>query len=145
MKLSELLDALASAPDYDRIASTLTEKPIPEDREELARSFDVAFRLGSLTPAGAQSLLSALTRVEVSSAPPDSEEIRALTAEVARLERELQPPKLGDDESIIAAATKRTLVSERLSKLAELESVTARVSKLERSAKSINALAKEQA
>lgn len=145
MNLSELLDALEAAPDYDLVARTLTGKPVHEDRGELIRAFDIAFRLGSLTPAGAQSLLSALTGLEVSSAPPDSEELRTLTAEIARLERELEPPKPDDDESIIAVATERKLASERGRKLAELDSATARVSKLERSARSIKTLSKELA
>lgn len=143
MNLSELLDAFEAVPDYDRIATTLTEKPVLDDAEELARAFDIAFRLGSLTPAGAQTLLSAFTRLELSSAPPDNDEIRALKAEIKRLEKELQPPKPHDDANIIALATERNLAAERARKLAELESVTGRVSKLERNLKSIRALSKE--
>ena len=143
MNLSELLDAFEAVPDYDRIARTLTAKPVDDDPEELARAFDIAFRLGSLTPAGAQSLLGALTRVELSSAAPDSDEIRALTAEVERLERELGPRKVNDDANIIAAATERNLASERARRLAELEAVTARVAKLERHLQAIRALSKE--
>ena len=140
MNLSELLEALATPDDAQR-AAALVRKPITESRDQLVRWLDIAVRLGSIVEGGASGLFSALGEVEQSAGATDVEDIREMRAEIARLESELASTKTSNDERIIAAATRRELTAERARQLAELEATAARVSTLERGARTIHALA----